>query len=246
MFRSGVVLVALLSYCRWYRFVARRPLHPLCTAYRYFVSQRCGGSCVLVKVGASDTVRSLLVVCTGSRVPVLPVRTSGRRVPNSTRKPAVAYDIMYSAHVQIIHACLPSAQGKGPVCIVVLPWKHYPIGYPCYPWKTTRTRYPKKMLPDSALVTTVLTVPHLSPGTPCTWRAVPARCCTRSIFMALACSYWLYDAPTALRLWACDDDDDDPVNQYDALIWALNFPNIRLSHHSHTSKLYFRWLTVPY
>ena len=91
------------------------------------------------------------MVCTGSRVPVLPVRTSGRRVPNSTRKPEVADDIMYSAHVQIIHACLPSAQGKGPVCIVVLPWKHYPIGYPCYPWKTTRTRYPKKMLPDSAL-----------------------------------------------------------------------------------------------
>ena len=41
-------------------------------------------------------------------------------------------------------------EGKG--CIVVLPWKHYPIGYPCYPWKTTRTLYPKKMLPDSALI----------------------------------------------------------------------------------------------
>ena len=31
------------------------------------------------------------------------------------------------------------------------PWKHYPIGYPCYPWKTTQTRYLKKRLPDSAL-----------------------------------------------------------------------------------------------
>ena len=37
---------------------------------------------------------------------------------------------------------------------VVLPWKHYPIGYPCYPWKPTRTRSPKKTLPDSALVVT--------------------------------------------------------------------------------------------
>ena len=42
-----------------------------------------------------------LVVCTGSRVPVLPVRTSGRRVQNSARKPEVTDDIMYSAHVQI-------------------------------------------------------------------------------------------------------------------------------------------------
>ena len=31
------------------------------------------------------------------------------------------------------------------------------------------------------------------------WTA-PARCCTRSIFMALACSYLLCDAPTALGL----------------------------------------------
>ena len=60
---------------------------------------------------------------------------------------------MYSARVYLFmyySACLPSVQGKG--CIVVLTWKHYPIGYPCYPWKTTRTRYLKKMLPDSALV----------------------------------------------------------------------------------------------
>ena len=111
----------------------------------------CCMVCVCVDVLHGVCVLKL-VVCTGSRVPVLPVRTSGSRVPNSTRKPEVADDIMYSARVQIIPACLPNAQGKGPVCIVVLPWKHYPIGYPCYPWKTTRTRYPKKMLPDSALV----------------------------------------------------------------------------------------------
>ena len=41
------------------------------------------------------------MVCTGSRVPVLPVKTSGRGVQNSTRKPEVADDIMYSARVQI-------------------------------------------------------------------------------------------------------------------------------------------------
>ena len=29
--------------------------------------------------------------------------------------------------------------------------------------------------------------------------------------MALACSYLLCDAPTALELWACGDDDDDDV-----------------------------------
>ena len=92
----------------------------------------------------------LLVVCAGSRVPVLPVRTSGRRVQNSTRKPEVADDIMYSACVQIhVLLCLPGVQRKR--CIVVLPWNHNPTGYPCYPWKTTRTRNPKKMLPDSAL-----------------------------------------------------------------------------------------------
>ena len=43
---------------------------------------------------------TFIVVCMGSRVPVLPVRTSGRRVQNSTRKPEVADDIMYSARVQ--------------------------------------------------------------------------------------------------------------------------------------------------
>ena len=37
-----------------------------------------------------------------------------------------------------------------------------------------------------------------------------------------------------------------PVNQQNTLIWDLNFQNVRLSHHSHTSKLYFRWLTVPH
>ena len=35
-----------------------------------------------------------LGVCTGSRIPVLPVRTSGSRVQDSTRKPEVADDIM--------------------------------------------------------------------------------------------------------------------------------------------------------
>ena len=40
-------------------------------------------------------------MCTNSRVPVLPVRTSGSRVQNSTRKPEVADDIVYSARVQI-------------------------------------------------------------------------------------------------------------------------------------------------
>ena len=45
----------------------------------------------------------LLGVCTGSRVPVLPVGTSGKLVQNtsSTRKPEVADDIMYSARVHI-------------------------------------------------------------------------------------------------------------------------------------------------
>ena len=47
-------------------------------------------------------------MCAGSRVPVLPARTSGRRVQNSTRKSEVADDIMNSAsalfHV-IIRMC---------------------------------------------------------------------------------------------------------------------------------------------
>ena len=46
-----------------------------------------------------------IMVCKGSRVPVLPVRISGRRVQDSTRKPEVADDIMYRARVHI-HAIL--------------------------------------------------------------------------------------------------------------------------------------------
>ena len=86
---------------------------------------------------------------------MLPVRTSGSRVQNSTRKTQSRR--CHHAQCTCTNSCnncysayLPGVQGKG--CIVVLPWKHYPIEYPCYPWKTTRTRYPKKMLPDSALV----------------------------------------------------------------------------------------------
>ena len=50
------------------------------------------------------------MVCTGSRVPVLPVRTSGKWVENSTRKPEVAEDIKYSALVQINVILRMSAQ----------------------------------------------------------------------------------------------------------------------------------------
>ena len=41
------------------------------------------------------------MVCTGSRMPVQPVRTSGKWVRNSTRKPKVADGVMYSADVNI-------------------------------------------------------------------------------------------------------------------------------------------------
>ena len=37
-----------------------------------------------------------------------------------------------------------------------------------------------------------------------------------------------------------------PRESINALIWDLNFQNFPLSHHSPTSKLYFRWLTVPH
>ena len=75
-------------------------------------------------------------------MPVLPGRTSGRRVQNSTRKPEVADDIMYSAHVQIhvilrmstqcvregVHCCvtMETLPDRGPV----LPVENYPNPIP--------------------------------------------------------------------------------------------------------------------
>ena len=82
------------------------------------------------------------MVCTGSRVPVLPVRTSGRPVQNSARKPEVADDIMYSARVQIHVILRMSTQcvREGVHCgvtmetlpgrVPVLPVENYPNSIP--------------------------------------------------------------------------------------------------------------------
>ena len=75
---------------------------------------------------------------TGSRVPVLPLTTSGRRVENSNRKTEVANDIMYSARVQV-HVtlrmstqCVEEGVNRGvtmetlPDKVTVLPVEIYP------------------------------------------------------------------------------------------------------------------------
>ena len=73
---------------------------------------------------------------------MLPVRTSGRRVENSTRKPEVTEDIKYSARVQIDGILRMSAQcvKEGAHCgvtmktlpdrVPVLPLENYPNPIP--------------------------------------------------------------------------------------------------------------------
>ena len=93
-------------------------------------------------------------VCTGSRVSVLPARTSARRVQNSTRTPEVADDIVYGARVQIHVILRMSTQSvrEGVHCGVTVETLPDRVPVENYPWKTTRTRYTKKMLPASALI----------------------------------------------------------------------------------------------
>ena len=70
---------------------------------------------------------------------MLPVRTSGRRVPNRTRKPEVAEDIKYSARVQIdvIHRMSAQCVREGVNCGVTMdtlpdrgPVENYPNPIP--------------------------------------------------------------------------------------------------------------------
>ena len=91
---------------------------------------------------------------------MLPVRTSGRRVPNSTRKPEVADDIIRKSRERGIQCMCANNSRMSTQCVREGAGVHcgltmgtLPDRVPVLPVETTRTRYPKKMLPDSALFT---------------------------------------------------------------------------------------------